>query len=1222
MLSAGSGSIALSEVFEGQPLVVDYVNYTNLPPTYSYGSLPDGQSFTRQEFVAATPGAANSVSSPSVVPYFTLGSVYTQNFDSLPDPGATTVDSANPVTVNGVTYALANPLDFGTPVLAAGAGGFGLLNTMPGWFGSASATMKAGASAGDQSTGGIISFGTTDSNSTNRALGLLATSSTGATAFGLSLVNLTTNTIDEITLAYTGELWRQQPAAKSLSFSYYVDLTGTNGFSVTSTLPLPALDVNFPIGPFSPEDGTQATNQIQLGVTNQPILSWPPGAVLWLVWQMTNNAGNSQGLAIDNLAFSADSGPVPPIITVQPQSQTDFNGSSATLSVAASGNSTLNYQWQFNGTNIANATNNSLVFSNLTSTNGGTYDVIVSDDTGSVASQTVTLSVPTHTFVAYTNLGVVYTQNFDTLPDPGLVTVDTANPVTIAGITYGLANPFDFGIPIQAAGTSGGLGLFDSMPGWFGLAATAMKMGASAGDQSTGGIISFGPTNGYSTNRALGLLATSTTGGTAFGLKLINETSNTINQINVGFTGELWRQQPSPKTLSFSYYIDLSGTNAFSTNSTTALHSLDVNFLTGNFSQLDGTQPANQIYLSVSNQPITSWPAGAALWLVWQMTNNAGSSQGLAIDDFTFSANSTLVPPVITVQPQSQTVDTGNNPNFTVSAASAFPISYQWQMNGSNLPGVTNAILYLDDVTTDDQGTYDVIVSNAYGSVLSTAATLTVNLVGGQPILDSQPQSQTDYIGSTAVFNVMASGLPPLAYQWQFNGTNIDDATNACLILSNLDVTLQGAYSVLVTNLEGMTNSEGANLNVVAMPPAIQTQPVSLTVAAGTKAVFSVTATGTASLVYQWMLGGIPLTDSASFSGTATGTLTVSNVQTAETGGYSVMVSNAGGSVVSVTAVLAIATPSFLAYTNAGDIYTQDFDSLPNPGAVTVSAANPVTINGTNYVLADPVDLGYPVESASGGFGLANTMAGWYASATTALKTGASAGDQSTGGLISFGPTDSLSTNRSLGLITTSATGSMAFGLRVLNQTGIVLTNINLSFTGELWRQQSSAKTVTVSYYVDPTGTSGFAPNLVTTVLTNLQLSFATGSSASGTGGPLMTSALSVTNQGIAICPPGSALWLIWQMASTTSSSQGLGIDNLSFSATGVSVPALTITQSNNFAVISWPAWAAGYTLQNNSNPASSGQWTGVAAQVLTNGQWQSTSVQITNTTQYFRLRY
>ena len=46
------------------------------------------------------------------------------------------------------------------------------------------------------------------------------------------------------------------------------------------------------------------------------------------------------------------------------------------------------------------------------------------------------------------------------------------------------------------------------------------------------------------------------------------------------------------------------------------------------------------------------------------MTNNSGNSQGLAIDDFSFSANSTLVPPVITFQPQSQTVDSGNNPEF------------------------------------------------------------------------------------------------------------------------------------------------------------------------------------------------------------------------------------------------------------------------------------------------------------------------------------------------------------------------------------------------------------------------------------------------------------------------------------------------------------------------------------------------------------------------------
>ena len=106
------------------------------------------------------------------------GSVYTQNFDSLPDPGATSVNSSNPVTINGVTYSLANPYDFAYPVIASGSSGGLGISALAGWYGTSVLLSRFGATDGDQTTGGQISFGLP--NSSNRALGLLATSSTTA----------------------------------------------------------------------------------------------------------------------------------------------------------------------------------------------------------------------------------------------------------------------------------------------------------------------------------------------------------------------------------------------------------------------------------------------------------------------------------------------------------------------------------------------------------------------------------------------------------------------------------------------------------------------------------------------------------------------------------------------------------------------------------------------------------------------------------------------------------------------------------------------------------------------------------------------------------------------------------------------------------------------------------------------------------------------------------
>jgi hypothetical protein len=326
-LPSGNGSLALSRLYNSQPQVLDYIDYANLLPNWSYGSFSDGQSFVRQMFYQPTPGGTNngtSVPPPSFIPYLTAGDVYTQNFDSLPDPGLTSVNSANPVTINGITYSLSNPFDFAFPISASGTNGGLGLSSLAGWYGladpTASVGTRFGATDGDQTTGGQISFGLP--NSSNRALGLLATSTTGYTAFGLKLINGTSQTLNFMNLQFTGEVWRQSNLAKTLEFYYLIDPSATNVFSTSATAFLPALNVSFPtvaadVGGAA-VDGTAALNQTNLGVTNQVIAPWAPGAALWLVWEMASPASKSQGLGIDNLSFSASVWPTgmssPPLV--------------------------------------------------------------------------------------------------------------------------------------------------------------------------------------------------------------------------------------------------------------------------------------------------------------------------------------------------------------------------------------------------------------------------------------------------------------------------------------------------------------------------------------------------------------------------------------------------------------------------------------------------------------------------------------------------------------------------------------------------------------------------------------------------------------------------------------------------------------------------------------------------------------------------------------------
>jgi hypothetical protein len=349
-LPSTSGSLALSRFYNGQPQVLDYVDYANLLPNWSYGSFPDGQSFVRQMFYQPTPGGTNNGTSPpsSFIPYLTAGDVYTQNFDSLPDPGLTSVNSANPVTINGITYSLSNPFDFAFPVSASGDnGGLGLAS-LAGWYGladlTASVGTRFGATDGDQTTGGQISFGLP--GSPNRALGLLATSTTGYTAFGAKFINGTPQTLKFMSLQFTGEVWRQSDLPKTLDFYYLIDPSATNVFSTSATAFLPALNVSFPTVPAdvggAAVDGTATFNQTNLDVFNQVITNWAPGAALWLVWEMASPAGKSQGLAIDNLSFSASGFPTG---MVSPPLGVQASGTNLLLSCPTIAG--LSYQWQY-----------------------------------------------------------------------------------------------------------------------------------------------------------------------------------------------------------------------------------------------------------------------------------------------------------------------------------------------------------------------------------------------------------------------------------------------------------------------------------------------------------------------------------------------------------------------------------------------------------------------------------------------------------------------------------------------------------------------------------------------------------------------------------------------------------------------------------------------------------------------------------------------------------
>src|SRR6185436_2588393 len=103
-----------------------------------------------------------------------------------------------------------------------------------------------------------------------------------------------------------------------------------------------------------------------------------------------------------------------------------------------------------------------------------------------------------------------------------------------------------------------------------------------------------------------------------------------------------------------------------------------------------------------------------------------------------------------------------------------------------------------------------------------TPGTHTLN--GTAPLITSQPASRTNGATTTASFSVNASGSAPLFYQWRANGANVDGATNATLILPNLQLSDAGTYQAVVFNGAGSMDSSNALLTV-RVGPTITNQP-------------------------------------------------------------------------------------------------------------------------------------------------------------------------------------------------------------------------------------------------------------------------------------------------------------------------------------------------------------------------------------------------------------
>jgi hypothetical protein len=335
-----------------------------------------------------------------------------------------------------------------------------------------------------------------------------------------------------------------------------------------------------------------------------------------------------------------------------------------------------------------------------------------------------------------------------------------------------------------------------------------------------------------------------------------------------------------------------------------------------------------------------------------------------------------LMKPSITVQPASTTVKTGSVMAMTVVAKGTETLKYQWMKNGSPISGATSAVYSILAAKTTDAGTYSVQVTNDYGNVVSSAATLTVN---PSVTITAQPQAQTVTAGDLFRLSVTATGSGALKYQWKKNGVGIlisanGTATSGAFWSPAAKVEDSGDYTVEISDDYSSVTSQAAHLTVNPATLSITAQPRALTlVAIGGRTldlrVAATTTTGT--LSYQWKKDGVAISGKTAailfngFYDSAHPSELVHQVVAGDAGTYQVEVSNGTKKVLSQEAKVVIVPRRI---SQAGGFYSTSGDSRFTCGVVNSKQA----CTGSNVYgqLSDGTTLynGSVKEVSTGGY--------------------------------------------------------------------------------------------------------------------------------------------------------------------------------------------------------------------------------------------------------------
>ncbi|MGA2243795.1 MAG: immunoglobulin domain-containing protein [Verrucomicrobiota bacterium] len=567
---------------------------------------------------------------------------------------------------------------------------------------------------------------------------------------------------------------------------------------------------------------------------------------------------------------------VAPGISVQPTSVAATVNSTAVFAVAASGTPPLNYQWEFDGTNLAGATGPTLTLTNVQPAQAGDYSVLLWNSAGSVLSSNAVL------------------------------TVVVAEPPTILGQSPGevvaVGGAATFSV---MAGGSPPLSYFWSQDGILIPDATNASYSLfNAQLSDSGSSFSCLVTNAYgsaaSTNVYLKVIET-VANGLCSGAIVITSASYTNAQSTLkadapgnpapdcvfGFGHGVWYEISSP-------VAGLLEVDTFGSDYDTGL-----GLYAGSCDVMTEVACNDDAAGGVTSQIIAPTTAGTTYYI---LAGGYDSDAGNLVLHVNYQT-----PPEFAVEPADLSVAVGSNAVFSPTLTGTLPIGFQWYfdslplVDGGRISGSTSSTLTIANVMTNDGGSYQLVASNSLGVTTSSVAMLTPVIL--PPTFVQLPANQSVGQGSNAIFSAVAGGTPPFSYQWSFNGSPLADdgvhfagSLTSSLSISNLTAADAGSYGLTVTNLSGSTNA-AATLTVLT-PPVVTVQPVGRSVPPGLPTIFGAFVTGIPTPNYQWQLNGTNIPGAVGLIYTNAG------IGTNDLGFYTLVASNLMGVAVSTSAQL------------------------------------------------------------------------------------------------------------------------------------------------------------------------------------------------------------------------------------------------------------------------------------------------------------------------------